>query len=546
MIPTLYFLLLAALPQTAPKTGWVEGAVTDATTGAPLSQATVNVRYESAPDGSGQLTSRNERGNTAETGNDGRFRLEVVGGVAFHFAVKRKGYTSVGDEFGYEDPNAHKVEAGKEKTGVVVRLNPESALAGWVFDPELRKPVEGVRISAMTRIRNGASEYWAPRGRTTTDADGRYSIGGLPPGEYRLFLVSNRAPKLVPAPEKKPPEVKDYPALYYPGVEDARSALALNLLPGASLDGLDFKAARQRLYTIRGEVRMDGEPEPLTFFATQPMGEDGGVVRPLGGLPGPGTFELQNLPPGPIKVSISNAKTALAQRKLALLTLSIDSDLEGVRLQLLPGTQATFAISSYGLREGEKDPLWTELKAACTVELAPRARTSWGADAAGKTGTDGRGTLENVFIEPVQVSVRGIPAGWVLREAEYNGQPVEPSWVELNAAAPTHHFRLLLQRAPNAIQGAVRAGNAAAEGALVVAVREPFDKETLRFRQKRATADGDGRYALRTLAPGAWRVLAVDASQPMQAAWRLLLAGEGEKVDVTESGAVSLELEARK
>jgi hypothetical protein len=224
----------------------------------------------------------------------------------------------------------------------------------------------------------------------------------------------------------------------------------------------------------------------------------------------------------------------------------MDSDLENVRLQLLPGTHATFAISTYGLRDDEKDPLWTDLKADCMVLLTPRARTSWGSDPEGRAGADGRGALENVFVEPVRVSVRGIPEGWVLRELQYNGQPAEPHWVELNPAAPAHHFRVLLQRAPNAIQGAVRAGNTAAAGALVVAAREPFAKDTIMFRQKRATADGGGRYALRTLEPGVWRVVAVETSESMQAAWRLLLAGAGEKAEITESGAISLSLDARK
>lgn len=537
---------MAALLQTAPKTGFVEGTVVDAASGAALTQATVNVRYESAPDGSGRLTSVNERGNTAETGVDGRFRLEVVGGVPFHFAVKRKGYISVAEEFGFQDPNPHKVETGKEKTGVMVRLNPESALAGSVYDPELRKPAEGVMVMAMMRMRRGDAEFWGPRGRTTTDKEGRYSIGGLPPGEYRLFLSSNLAPKFVPATGKRSPEVMDYPSLYYPGTEDVRSALSVTLLPGASLDSLDFRASRQRLYTVRGEILMDGDPEEISMFLIQPFGEDGQVHRPVGAIPGPGAFELRNLPAGPVQLAVANFRSPIERRKLALLSLTMDADVDKVRLQLLPGTRATFAISSYGLREDEKDPLWTEMKAECTVRLTPRARTSWGPDPEGRAGADGRGALEGIFIEPAWLSVRGIPEGWVLRELQYNGQPAEPYAVELNASAPAHHFRLLLQKAPNAIQGAVRAGNTAAAGALVVAAREPFDKDTLRFRQKRAVADSDGRYVLRTLEPGVWRVVAVPASESRMGAWRLLLSGAGEKAEITESGTISLQLEARK
>ncbi len=545
-MPTFYSLLLVLALQPAPKTAFIEGTVVDAVSGAPLAQATVNVRYQKAPDGSGRLSSQNERGNTAETGTDGRFRLEAVAGVPFRFAVTRKGYTSIGEAFGREDPNPHTLEAGKEKTGVVVRLNPESALAGTVFDPELRKPVPGLTVRAMKKTRGDGAEYWAPMQMAKTGEDGRYSIGALPPGEYRLFISSDLPPKLIPAPAQPSAPVFDYPSVYYPGVTDAQSALPINLMPGASLGSLDVKLSRRRLYSIRGEVKFDGPAAPIALFCITPFGEDGGSHRRIGVLDAPGPFEIVNLPEGPLKLSAASVPKGGSPQALALYETVLQSDESRVLLQPHPGIRATFAISTFGMRDDERDPLWTDLKASCTVIFRPRARVLMGDDAVAKAGADGRGAVENLFIEPVMVAVQGIPEGWLLRQVLYNGQPVEGYRVEMNPAAPEHHFRLLLAPAPNSISGAVRDGSSPAAQALAAAVREPFDKDTIYFRMKRATADEQGRFTMRTLLPGAWRIVAVPAAASWQAAWQLLLAGSGEKVDVPESGSFSVQLDAGK
>ena len=545
-MPTLYSLLFVALLQPAPKTGFVEGTVVDAVSGAPLAQATVNVRYEKAPDGSGRLTSQNERGNTAETGIDGRFRLGAVAGIPFHFAVTRKGYTSINERFGHEDPNPYSLEPGREKTGVVIALQSESSLAGTVFDPEVQKPVEGITVRALRRARESGNEYWAPTQQAKSGADGRYVIGALPPGEYRLFLTSNLAPKLIPAPPEPSPPVFDYPPVYYPGVADGPSALPVNLMPGASLGSLDVKISRRRLYSIRGEVKLDGSPTPVAFFSIAPFGEDGQVHRRIGVLDAPGPFEILNLQEGPLKLSAVSTPAGGVLQALALHDTVLQSDQDHVLLHLLPGTRASFAVSTYGLRDDAHDPLWTELKASCTVRFSPRARVRMGDDPAAKAGADGRGAVDNLFVEPVQVSVQGIPDGWLLRQVLYDGQPAEPYRVEMNPSAPEHLFRILLAPAANSISGGVREGSAAAAQALVLVVREPFDQDTIYSRMKRATADGDGRFSFRTLHPGAWRILAVPAASSWQAANMLILSGAGEKVDVPESGSISIQLDARK
>jgi len=543
MTMSFYSALVALLLQPAPPS-FIEGTVVDAASGAPLSQATLTVRYDKAPDGSNRLTSQNTIGNNTKTATDGRFRIEVLPGIPFHFAVTRDGYTSIGESFGHTDPNAHTLQPGKDKTGVVVRLNPESSLAGLVYDPELQKPVPGITVRAMLKTRSSGNIYWAPTQQGKTGADGRYRISGLAPGEYRLFFSSNLAPKAVPAMPQRSAPVLDYPDLFFPGVADSPSAVAVNLMSGASLDSLDLKTTRKPLFSIRGEVIMDGPSESVALFSITPFTDDGEAHRRLGVLPAPGPFEVLNLPAGPIKLSAASIPKDPAQRRMALVETTVFEHIKDVRLQLMPGAQVTFAITSYGLKDGARDPLWNDLAAERRIEFGPRARTRMGEDPSAKAGPDGRGSIENVFVEPVMVSIRPIPEGWVLRLLLYNGQPVESYRVDMNPAAPEHHFQALLAPAPNSITGEVRVGSKPAPQAMVLAVREPFDKTSILFRSKRATAGDDGRYSLRTLIPGSWRILAVPASESWQRAQELILAGVGAKQDVPESGTVTLRLDA--
>ncbi|MBI5083546.1 MAG: carboxypeptidase regulatory-like domain-containing protein [Acidobacteria bacterium] len=543
MIPAFYTLAVTVLMRAAPQTGFVEGTVVDAASGAPLATATVTVRYDRNPAGSGRLTSQNTAGNVTTTSVDGRFRLEAVAGIPFHFAVKREGYTSIGEAFGREGPNTYTLQPAKEISGVVVRLDPEASLSGRVFDPELNKPVAGLTVQAMMKTRSDGSVYFAGMQQAKTGEDGSYRISALPPGEYRLYFSSNLTPKVVASPKATPGRVFDYPSVFFPGVSEGRSALTVNLLPGASLGSLDMRLTRQRLYTIRGEVRMDGPPAEIAVWSITPFTDDGEAHRRIGTLPGPGTFEIQNQPPGQLRLTAVTPSQEPAGRRLAMFETTVDRDIKNVQLQLMAGMQATFAVASFGVRDGARDPLWTDLKAVCTVELVPRARTRTGNEPSAQTGPDGRGVFENVFVEPILLSVRGIPDGWVLRQLLYNGQAVEPHRVEMNAAAPAHHFLILLAPAPNLVQGEVREGSKPAGQALVLAVREPFAKDNMYHRAKRATADGAGHFSLRTMQPGDWRFIAVAAADSWQRAFEILLSGGGVRQEVTESGTVRLTLE---
>ncbi len=72
------------------------------------------------------------------------------------------------------------VRAGGAESNVTVRLSPGGSVTGVVLGAD-GEPESGALVMTMSGER--------PRGRGTTDEDGEYVIGGLPPGSYGIIKV---------------------------------------------------------------------------------------------------------------------------------------------------------------------------------------------------------------------------------------------------------------------------------------------------------------------------------------------------------------------
>lgn len=142
------------------RAGIIEGFVVDAE-GRPAPGAEVRV--------SGGLTEQ-----AVTTGPGGGFSAEVEAGV--HTVSARRG-----DEAGALDTPVV-VAAGGTVRDVRVRLGASALLEGRVVARTSKAPVVGATVDVSPAGVNGDS------GRTVTDAEGRFSVGGLAPGLYDLAV----------------------------------------------------------------------------------------------------------------------------------------------------------------------------------------------------------------------------------------------------------------------------------------------------------------------------------------------------------------------
>lgn len=163
---------------------------------------------------------------------------------------------------------------------------------------------------------------------------------------------------------------------------------------------------------------------------------------------------------------------------------------------------------------------------------------------AGVDRATGRFTREWVHALPTKVSLRGLPAGWVLDDVTYNGHDLPNHRFEPDSGALDHLLELHIRRVANGIGGRVLERDKPVAGALVMAVREPVSQWGLRDAQ-RVETDEEGRYQFSTIRPGVWRLFALAPGGILREGEAGLPAGGGEKVVIEAETVVTVDLKVR-
>ncbi len=204
--------------------GTISGTITDADSGAPI--AGVSVFAESSPLGSGAGYAV-----TDETGNYiinnlayGTFKVQSPFPNWVPPGVNDYKYAT---EFWQEKTNATEadivtVAEGVNPIGINFTLEIIGSISGYVYEDDGTTPLEGATVSAFDSTQFPPL-FWLPDGEATTDADGYYSILGLPEGDYLVAAVAD-----------------NYERRYYNNVHNVNQASAVPVVEGADTDGINF------------------------------------------------------------------------------------------------------------------------------------------------------------------------------------------------------------------------------------------------------------------------------------------------------------------
>jgi hypothetical protein len=156
----------------------------------------------------------------------------------------------------------------------VIELAPATRLTGTVTDPDA-KPLAGVQVSATNTMGIDGRGYPPPdRVQVKTDANGRFTLDDLPTGYTQLWVVSpgwyhTDTLKLYASPEPK--------------------GVALKMVATGTIKGKVVDARGQAVTGGTISVSPPGDP----------IGKWGGSMN----LAADGTFEFDQVPPGPYTVS---------------------------------------------------------------------------------------------------------------------------------------------------------------------------------------------------------------------------------------------------
>ncbi|MEZ4712312.1 MAG: carboxypeptidase-like regulatory domain-containing protein [Caldilineaceae bacterium] len=248
--------LLFAQPAFA-QSGMISGTVTDSANN-PIENITVELYQESFTPIFGTMWSSVSYTNTATSGNfafpgldAGKYRLYIYDANSTP-RYQNEYFDNAADLDSATDIN---LAANENRSNIAVQLANLGSISGRVTIPG-GGPLPNAQINLYTYATCCA--YWAQFSTYAADANGDYTLPGLPTGTYRIGVYDSSYPSM-------------YQAEFYQDAADVESATDIPVGDGEDVTGIDVELAK--FGTISGRV-LDTNSAPLANISIQIYGND--------------------------------------------------------------------------------------------------------------------------------------------------------------------------------------------------------------------------------------------------------------------------------
>jgi len=528
-------VLLLVLQQTAtsiqqqrvPKSS-IEGTVVRVGTAEPVPGARVTVtRTGSVP----------SEAISVSADFQGRFIINDLDAGTFLMEVAANGYArqEYGQRFAGEPRKLIDLATGQSVKNVVIELTPAGYVNGSIRD-NAGSPAAGLLIQ-LFRVTYNARGQRVLRGvgSTTTNDRGEYRLYWVTPGRYYLTARSAERASFPFFDQASPNAVQErYALTYYPGVLDVQDAASIDVQPGVNLTTIDFTVTRQQLYEIRGRVidsrsgqwpravaiktlseSATGESEMIAF-------SNGAISRGLSATYNAtdGTFEIRNVVPGSYVVQADilgvnqDARPDTVLPSASASVVVSNSDINGLMLNILPAV----SISGHLTIEGRDLSTMQNLQ-SIRVRLIPADRLARlavpNSPQSQTLNPDGTFRLDNVKPGQYQVLVcmaapciRDTP-DFYLKDARFDHTDVLNGPLQFAGIAPTP-LDIMLSPKPGRIEGVVVNDKRQPVGGIRTILIPDQNRDRIGL-YKFAETDQSGRFTIRGVAPGVYKVFAWEA-----------------------------------
>jgi hypothetical protein len=492
--------------QTTPEPASVEGTVLNAATGEGLRKA--NVKLVPLQNGT-SLSSTSEA--------SGRFLLTGVAPGQYLLIVDRNGF--VAQPYGSKATNQPaatlRLAPGQNLTDVTIRLVPQGVIMGRVIDED-GDPIPHVSVRALRSLYTRGRKQLQARQSAETNDLGEYRLYGLVPGKYYLNAEYTGFEVTVASPKARP---KSYATVYYPNSPAADSAAPVEVAAGAQVRGVDLTLVKIDVFHLRGHV---GGPARNVMLQ-----DSAGRVRPIvGGGPKPnGNFDIPNVPPGSYLVSAeSNDGTV---REFGRLRVEVgSSDVDGLELTLAPLLEMRGRLVIENNRDTRNAHMAVSLTPNDPFGLAPPTTVF----------SNGSTEWKNLLPGRYLVGVSGLPDNFYVKSVHHGDADITEAGLDLSQGSAAS---LTVLASPNGgeIDGSLQdAQQQPSAGSTVVLVPET-SKRALLSLYRIATTDTTGKFALKGIAPGNYKLFAWELIAPN--AWYdadilKLFDSRGEDVSIQE------------
>jgi len=511
----------------------VSGTVFKMVDGTPLKNATV--RLENEED--------HEHTIAVRTAADGRFVLKNVPSARYKLKVSRNGF--VEKEYGQQKPNdpgaVLALSPGENRHGLEIKLLPAAVIAGRIYDED-GEPSSQTVVMASREVYHEGHRTLAAKGYAQTDDLGQYRIFGLAPGRYYVSAMQRDWNEIngdrefnAMAGEKAE---RGYIKTYYPGTPDPGRAAVIVVKEGEEVGGTDIAMKQVVVHRIRGKlvnaVTHKGavDAELVLIARGQKLEWDfeaGQQVKKADG-----TFEIANIVPGAYLLAAfwnDQGKSYTTQEKIDIG----ESDVEGLSLVIGAGVTIPGRIRWEGKPSMERENMQVMLRPA-------ESQYPWGGSA--RTVSDQQFTLKDIGDGDYEVQISGYTKDCYVKDVEYGGTHSAENKISVSKGGGAELVVTISSRGAR-VQGAVvDKDGVPTAGVWVVAVPDEARRSNLKLF-KSQTTDQYGKYDLRGLAPGTYRIFSwsgVEQGEWEDAEFLRPQEGKGELLELQDEDAKTVNL----
>jgi Carboxypeptidase regulatory-like domain len=510
---------------------------------------------------------------TATTDDQGKFQFKDVDAGSYRMFAARNGFARL--EYGQRAVNrpgtVMNIRAGQQVTDVALRLTPAATISGRVLDSN-GEPLTGITVQALRSSYDATGKRsLQPAASARTNDLGEYRLYWINPGRYlvnansarsALDIITSSASQAASqaqsaeqaqsaaqaaamfGPGANPNEVVDtgFALTYYPGTADPSRAVGVDLQPGMETRAIDFTLVRTQRVKLTGRVidAETGRPPQNATVSVSPR-DSSAPSSPLDAIIGmdpgnsrynsttgefvvsnvmPGSYWLQVIapsasapPPGtppnatPTTAEALAALSAINTARLPLevggsdvdnLSLNVSSGIAipgQLRIEGGPGNQniSSFGVSLQSMSGGPS--ILTILQGGVVRPAA-----------------DGTFSIPRITPGDYKLVVNGLGSNYYIKDARLNQNEVLQTGMSISIPF-NGSLDITLGTNPGQVAGVV------ADVTLkpVSGVQAVLIPEQLRNRQdlyKNAVTDQEGRFTLRGVTPGDYRVFAWEDIEP--------------------------------
>lgn len=473
--------------------GRIEGRVVHSVTKEPIRRVRV------------VLTGGNQSGAmiSSTTAEDGRFVFENLEAGSYRLMADKAGFLPA--SYGAKRPNTPgqpvAVGAGSSIEGIEFQLIPQGVISGRVVDEE-GEPLPRASVSLLGRGVGGRMTYERMQGAMANDV-GEFRIAGLNAGRY--FLVATFIDGFSYREQRalRPGQVEDnYIPTWFPGALEPSGAQPIDLPAGQQMTGLSLTVRKSPVGRVRGKLLASNIERPGQGLRVNliPRARDarGRMQIPLGGsVAADGSFEVRNVVPGAYYLAVYRMDGQAGPA----LRLPVD---------------AGSGITEVGtLTVGE--PLtvrgrlrWDEpTTAAFTGQIRLNQADGMGnVNGAANPAADGNFVIEKVGRDRVLVELVNLSGAYV-KSIRAGSIDLLGKVFDLSQMDQVPPLDIVLSRKTARLEGVVTQDGKPVPSAFVLLVPEPARSE-VGFLVRNASSDTSGRFRFGALAPGEYRVYALD------------------------------------